>query len=424
MENRRSVVLLTVDSIRADHCGFMGYERDTTPTLDALAADGLVFENAVATAPATHGSATTFLTGEHPVERPGSSGTSGSDMQGHIRGHMNARESVAEQFSRAGYETAAFTANPWTSRFFGFDDGFDHFQDFMDEDVSRGLFEDADADSGVASLVANAMNWWRGQNMFMSWEAFYDEIVEWTESADEPYFLWIFLVDVHLPYLPGGAYQTQSKLATYPANLWLFSGRDADRPLESWSHDVLTTAYDNTIRYTDEFVDRLTTDLEDDDPLLVFHGDHGDAFGEHGMYGHGRQLYEELVHVPLLVANGPTDRVTEPLSLRRLPGLLRSLATDGDYERHTEPWAVSRNRMPRVGVRGEEWKYIWSPDRNELYDLTAGEDDDLLVTESTDRRTRELQSIGRDIEAAYHADKAERERIVEAAQTVAAEERV
>ncbi|WP_135855380.1 sulfatase [Halorussus salinus] len=412
MSDERNVVLLTIDSIRADHCGFAGGDGNLTTHMDRLADEGLTFENAVAPAPATHGSATTFLTGEFPIEREGAKGSDRASMKAHIRDHLSARDTVAQQFSRMGYETAAFTANPWTSRYFGFDEGFDHFEDFMDDDASESFLKDGEQTNALSSLAVKAMNWWQGQDMFMSWEAFYDDIVSWTESADEPYFCWVFLVDVHLPYLPPRGYRSRSRLASYPANLALFADRDGDG-LTPKFHDVLTDTYEDTIRYTDEFVGRAERDLADD-PLLVIHGDHGEAFGDHGMYGHGRDLYEELTDVPLVVANGPEGTVEKPFSLRNLPDLLGSLARGEEYDDALDTHVFSHNRMPTVAVRGEGWKYIWYPHTDELYDLDTGE--------TSECRNDDLRELGARLVEDWREAHAERERIASAADSIAGDE--
>ncbi|GGN98138.1 sulfatase-like hydrolase/transferase [Haloarcula pellucida] len=415
MPDDQSVVLVTIDSFRTDYCGVAAGDTDTMPTLAAHAEDGLVFENAVAPGAATFASATSFLTGTDPVERPDAAGATREDMKAHVREHMAARRSVAEEFSERGYETAAFTANPWTSRYFGFDEGFDRFEDFMENDASSDLLEGGEQESTIGTLAMNAANWWQGQDMFMSWEALADEITEWTAQADDPYFLWVFLVDSHLPYLPPKEYRTQSRLKTYPANMGLFLSRDL--PFESILHDVLTTAYENSLAYTDEFLSFLTDEVGED-PLFVVHGDHGEAFGEHGMYGHGRQLYEHLVNVPLVVCNGPSGRVEEPFSLSRLPALLHGLASGDESvpERLTEPYVYSSTRMPNVAVRGKDWKYIWSPDDRELYDLTDGEDAEV--------DDEDLRAVGQDLVDFWLGSQSEKERVVAAAAELAESGRV
>ena len=409
MTEQRDVVLVTVDSLRADHCGFMGYEADVTPTLDEVAEEGLVFEQAIAPAGTTSGSVPAFLTGEHPVDREWFA--TDTDKRTWIREHLAARETLPERLARRGYETAAFTANPWTSRYFGFDRAFDHFEDFMDEDVASGFVESGlKRRSKGFSLLSQMLNWWQGQDMFMAWEAFYDDVVAWLEEADSPYFLWIFLVDVHMPYLPGAGYRSQSRLLTYPANAGLFAGRSPAPG--SRLHDVLVRAYDDTIRYTDAFVERLLEDLGESSPLTVVHADHGEEFGEHGTYGHGVHMHEADVHVPLVVANGPTGRIEAPFSLLELPELVTALAADEPYDHLTGPYATCRNYDPELAVRGRDWKYVWRPDGEALYDVADGTERPL--------RDEALADVGRAIVRGWRADDREKCRVKEAAADVAA----
>ncbi|WP_224338524.1 sulfatase-like hydrolase/transferase [Haloprofundus halobius] len=401
MTDPQNVVLLTVDSWRADHCGFMGYDGDTTPALDEIAADGLVFENAIAPAPETNSSVSTILTGHYPMNELRSTGI---DYTERIRHHMRTRQTLPGLFKEMGYTTAAFTTNPWTSRFFNFDTDFDFFEDFMDDNLSSDFIKDGRQSSVVGDLAVQMMNWAQGQDMFMSWEAFYDDLQAWIDDAPEPYFLWIFLVDIHMPYLPGKNYRSQSPLMTYPANLSLFAGKSNLR-FESLFHDVLVRAYDDTIRYTDAFIDRLLSDV-DGDSLVAIHADHGEAFGEDGVYGHGPLLSEEMIHVPFVVANGPRDRVSRPISLRRLPDLLPSLATTGEYLHATDDVVGARNYDPALAVRGETWKYVWRPESERLLDGRDGE-----WNEFDDPQLRET---GRRLVAQWKESERERGRIHDA----------
>ncbi len=402
MSDPRDVILVTIDSIRADHCSWWGYERETTPTLDRLADEGLVFETAIAPASETFGSVTTFLADGDSNKRPVSRHPTIGDR---IREHMTARDTVAEQFSRAGYETAGFSTNPWTSRFFGFDAGFDHYEDFMetDESVQRG--QGGGRSVGISTLLEQVRHWRNGQGMYMSWEAIYDDVIERQRRMESPYFLWTFLVDPHMPYIPGEGYRSQPSALTYLANLWLYAGSDR---FESRFHDWLITAYDDALTHTDAFLERLMEEVGEgpDAPIVVIVADHGEEFGDHGMYGHGGRLYEELVHVPLVVVNGPEDVVSEPFSLRRIPELLSRLAHGEEYDDLTEPYVVSGNNAPKVAVRGAEWKYIWSPDAEELYGID-GVGPEHRVLENDD-----LLEVGRDVTAGYHESEAEIERVL------------
>jgi len=419
MSDRDNIVLLTIDSLRTDYCGFMGDDNSNTPALDRLASDGLVFENAIAPGPATLDSMPMIFSGEY-YPRPAPDASIG-DKQSLIEDHMHARETIPERLSRRGYETAAFTTNPWTTRQFGFDDGFDYFEDFMDVDRTDGRldrlldrFGVEDRDGTTADTLQLVSNWRQQNIMFESWETFYDDIVEWTSQAEEPYFLWVFLVDAHMPFLPKGEFQSQSALTTYAANLWLYLGNEQ---LESVFRDRLLTAYEDTIAYTDAFVDRLTTDLAADDPVYVVHGDHGEEFGERGVYGHGTHLSEELIQTPLLVGNGPTGRVERLVSLADMPTLVERLADEDTVADLFRPVVPTRNQDPMTAARGEGWKYVVDGDDGTLYQLGDGH-------EQIEVENPELADLGRTIVAGWQHDESERQQIMEAAQAVAEEEPV
>ncbi len=409
MTDQQDVVLLTVDSWRADHCGFMGYDADVTPTLDELAERSLVFENAIAPAPATNTSVSALMTGQYV--NPNLE----SDPDGSIertREHMRTRRTLPQTFREMGYETAGFTANPWTSRFFAYDRDFDHFEDFMDDNLSSGFVKKGGYRNVVTDAFVQALNWWQGQDMFMSWDSLAEEIDTWLEDAESPYFLWIFLVDPHMPYLPPAAYRSRSRLLSYPANLSLFAGQ-WDLPFESLFQDVLLESYDDSIRYTDSFVDQLLSKVGEE-TLVAITGDHGECFGENGTYGHGQELSEAGVHVPFLIANGPAGRVQTPFSLRRLPKLLPSMAVGDGYEVALEDIVWARNYDPAVLVRGKEWRYEWRPEGTELAIKTDGE--------WTQQSNPELEAIGQQLVETFIESERERGRVLEAASDVAAAE--
>ena len=371
----RNIVFVTVDSLRADRCGFMGYDEPTTPTLDAMAAEGFVIEHAIAPGPITPASLPAMFTGKYPLaiddDSPGGTPEL-SSARGQIRQHMQARDSLPAMLSRQGYTTAGFTPNPWTSRYFGFEDGFDHFEDYMAEDVSSTIFERMLSGDGstLAAAARLVLSWVQRENVFKPWEAFYDDIVAWTERAPEPYFLWVFLLDVHFPYLPTEAYRSQSRWREYEANLRLYL--EEQRNYDDRIHEQLSTAYDDAVRYTDQFFARLRADL--DDPLVVVTGDHGEAFGKHGTYTHQDQLYEENIRVPLVIGGGPSGHLEGPVSLRSIPALLTDLAATGEVPDVDEPFAIARSKSgDSLAARGRRAKYISGNGRRELYDLQDGE---------------------------------------------------
>jgi arylsulfatase len=124
-DGRPNIVLVTIDSLRADYCGYIDDDSTATPTLDRLAEEGLAFETAIAPGPSTPESMPAVFTGEYPIDGDENTLAAWRDR---IRRHMRTRDPLASRLSRAGYETAAFTPNPFTSRHFAFDQGFDRFQ--------------------------------------------------------------------------------------------------------------------------------------------------------------------------------------------------------------------------------------------------------------------------------------------------------
>jgi arylsulfatase len=355
---RPNIVLVTVDSLRADYCGYVDGEIAATPTLDRLADDGLAFETAIAPGPSTPESMPAVFTGKYPVgDADGSDLAVWKDLIGR---HMRIRDPLPARLSRLGYETAAFTPNPFTSRFFGFDRGFDHFQDFLGASrtsVYNRLFEGFLRGGSTSSLARVLVNFWQREEVFKPWEGYYDEIIEWAAGATEPYFLWVFLMDAHNPYIAGDDHRSQSRWDQFRAN-YRFWRESHETAFSSTIHDRLVTAYEDAVRYADSFLEQLRTDLGADDPVIVVHGDHGEAFGEHGTYGHESYLYPENVHVPLVVGNGPSGAIALPYSLRRLPTLVTGIATGTNAV--SDSWyAVSKsNQGNRLSVRIPDWMYL------------------------------------------------------------------
>jgi len=372
----RNIILVTIDSLRADHCGFHGYDRNTTPTLDAMADEGVVFENAIAPGPATPESMPTIFTGTFPCDRS-TEATGMNAMRQSLVDHLGVHGTLAEALSRRGYTTGAFTPNPWTSHHFGFDRGFDEFEDFLGDDRSSGLFKRTLEGHGspMINKLRFLLSWIQSENTFKPWESFYDRVRSWIQRADQPYFLWVFLMDVHFPYLVPQEDRAQATWDMYQANLKLFTG-DQSTPYAPSIHQRLVTAYDDAITYLDRFFDRLRSDIGKDTAIVV-HGDHGEGFGDHDTYGH-QALYEENIRVPLLV-NGVWDekRMSTPISLASLPQLLVTIAERDNISEPSfdRPLLVAPHRGERA-LRTPNWKYI-SDDESaeELYHLSTDPDE-------------------------------------------------
>lgn len=395
-----NVLQVTADSVRADLCGWQPNTPqppasdgadEVTPTLTDLAADSLTFTTAVAPGPRTLSSVPVTHTGV-PFP-PTDHDTSAYEARiAWIRDHIERFETVSQTLRDEGYTTLAFTANPWTSVKSGFDAGFD---EFVEVGRTGGHVWAPFEGTPVERPARLFDRWLHDDTWFCQWRTFYDDIVAQIEAAPDPVFAWVFLIDPHNPYLvprPDRSETTAREMypAVLKANRFLthVDGRTAvDESVSADAIEGLARAYRDCVRSVDTFVGRLLSDL-DSETMLVFHSDHGEAFGEHGQYGHSPSLYEENVRVPALVHGvGRDDTVGRPFSTAALPDLIRSYArgADPDPTEFTTEFAVSRTEDDgSIALHGDRWKYIQSGETEALYDLRAdsGETDDV----SSDRQ--------------------------------------
>ena len=429
----RNVLLVTVDSLRADHCGFSGETGRAqgltlTPTVDRLAANAVTFTRALSPGPRTPSSMPAVFTGE--FFRPDdlavyrdyeTKARRWQDRQRRIADHMARFRSLAQRLRGRGYSTAGVTANPWTTRDANFHQGFDEFH--------AVATPDANGRSWYAPIVdrigdAVGIDW---EGTLLTWPDFYGTVRRARASLSEPYFLWLFVLDPHQPYIAPREYRTEN---TGPEMLYANArynyGHGYTEELPGHLDRRLRRSYRDTVRSVDGLVDRLRRDFATDDPVTVFHADHGEALGEHGTVGHRPQLYRENVHVPLFVHGlDRTERVDDPVSLRSLPDVVVAAADDGlDPTRFTRPFVVSRTEeCERIGVRSAEWsyqtaadgwEYVHGADRAELYRLGADPDEQRnVVADRPDGRALFESLVGN-----HEEGRRERDRIGDGAATI------
>jgi len=373
-----SFILITCDTLRADHLGFLGHPRPTSPNLDALAQESHVFERAWSTAPLTGPALSALLTGRPPEEL------------GLVDNRVwlsSAAETLAEQARAAGLDTAAVVSN-WVLRARpdggGVAQGFAHFDDDMRSlEASRpDLKERLAADTTDAALA---------------WLA--------TRTDGRPFFLWVHYQDPHGPYTPPAECLapfardagSEAPLAVSPNQkgrglLPQYQAVDDER-----RPDVYRQRYEAEIRYFDRELGRLLAALRADGHLaratLAFTADHGESLGEHGWYfTHGQTLQRELVQVPLLVrppagVAGPL-RHAQPVShLDLLPTALVALGLPARELRGVDLLAgapPAERVLPQFlrgtwSATGATHRLVVDGERRALYDLAAdpGETRDL-----------------------------------------------
>lgn len=288
---RPNLLLITVDTLRADRLGAYGYDADTTPALDRLAKRAVRFDDVTVQWPQTWPSIASMMTGTYPAT------TGVRFAQRNLRRH---NQTLAEVLAAAGYQTAAVVGNVTIGKHAGFDQGFEIFVEPWNDQTAATTAARLEDDPQHAKQLANAT--------IVTDKAL--EILEKTDTS-RPYFLWLHYIDPHGPYVPPPRYSA------------LFEGR---HPVEAVDTRLLPeyqrqpapdgvngdlgfykTQYDRSIRYLDDELSRLLEKLagapRGDDTLVVVTADHGESLGEHRYYlEHGALAYQPTARVPLLIA--------------------------------------------------------------------------------------------------------------------------
>lgn len=286
---RWNVLLISVDTLRADHLGCYGYERETSPAIDALASEGTLFAACVATSPWTLPSHMSMLTGQYPTVH---------GVLSHENKARSACATLAELLHRRGYRTAAVISGGGMRAEQGFGRGFGLYDDYSvvaAYPASSDLSLDEADFPGFVTTVPTAR--------FTNRAA-----LKWLrEDADRPFFLFLHYWDVHWDYCPpapydtifGADYEGPMKGRKQELDTWLFPGcktEDLQRTI---------ALYDGETRWTDVHIGEMLEELKKlglyDDTIIILTADHGEEFLEHGKHGHGHSLYEELLHVPLII---------------------------------------------------------------------------------------------------------------------------
>jgi arylsulfatase A-like enzyme len=279
-ENKRpNVLIYLLDTVRADHLGCYGYERDTSPSIDRVAEEGVVFERVIAQASWTKPSTASLLTSLYP-SRHGAINKPTDKLP-------EAAVTLAEVFKEAGYSTAGVIAMGWVDESFGFGQGFDTYV----------------YPNGMEKIPKN------GRKLFDADEI--NELVfEWLdENGDNEFFMYIHSIDPHDPYSAPGEYRDMFS----PGYRGQIDGSiEQMRQLEGHGIELapgdlehLVALYDGEIAFNDAHVGELIDRLESmgilDNTILVIVSDHGEEFYEHRGYRHGKKLYNELIHLPLVI---------------------------------------------------------------------------------------------------------------------------
>jgi arylsulfatase len=326
------IYFILIDTLRADHLGCYGYERPTSPFIDRLATEGVLFERAFSVSSYTREVVASLFTGLYP--------TSNSWGRGWNAAPDPARYTLAEIFQQNGYRTALFSSNP-VLRDLPFDRGFET-NYFAPYDSGNSGFDDQTVLRAAASIK---------------------------EYPDARWFVYLHLLDPHGEYEPAPTFLQKFTQKPLPNPLPLYSyiryhlpelRREGFGPGEARFEDMINR-YDAEVAYADFCVQTFFEELRPlgllNDALVIVCADHGEEFLEHGYVEHGWQLYRESIHVPLIFWSPnrlQPQRVSEPVSLVDVFPTILTLAGMGD---HTE----ARDGFSLAERTGNRW-FFTRPD--------------------------------------------------------------
>jgi arylsulfatase A-like enzyme len=424
MNVKRNVIFLTIDSLRADHLGCLGYSKDITPNIDKLANEGALFSQAISNGDVTKTSFPSIITSSyaslHPERKVVTKG------QPHRWLLLSSdRTTIAEVLKKNEYSTVAFIArNPWISSYFHYDRGFNVFDDQLfhgmpyywkpTETASfigikcKKIFLRLNRSIrawktilGVGSERANAIN---------------SKAISWLRKNSSCFFLWLHYMDVHQPY-NANTFMKRIKAFSLDKKI-LMSRKTHTHMLTRNELDIWINLYDNAINRLDHEIGSFLYELEKegishDESYIIVVADHGEQFMEHGWIGHG-SLYDEVLHVPLIICGPGIERKIVikdqvPLldvgptiiDLLHIPkvnnfqgkSLLPLIKKKDNAKRDiiSEGLNPLINKSKAYSFRTGEWKYIFTLDEGkkelkaELYNLHTdpGEKENLIEIEKT-----------------------------------------
>lgn len=399
-----NVLLVTVDSLRADHVGYHGYDRETTPNLDRMAESSHTFLNAFANGCGTSRSFPSILSSTYPL------------MYGGFEKLSEDRKLISEVFDAEGYTTGGFQSNPHLLEEFGYARGYDFYFGSNSEASSssrlRQFVKRTFDDNGILfktlKLGFDLSERFVGYNPgepFVPAEEKTDEALSWVRGLeDSPVFMWVHYMDVHHPYHPPDEHQLAFRDSTVSKRKAVRLRRkmlDNPRGVTDSELQIIKDLYDGEIRYFDTEMNRLVEGVRQElsgDTVVAVTSDHGDEFMDHGKFSHYNTFYDELLHVPLLVDVEGSGEYDELVSLLDLAPTLVDYAgvdTPDIYMGNTLRDLIEGKRWTKDAViaesgshepdefmcsyRTSDWKYIRggcrSDESEELYNLKRDPDE-------------------------------------------------
>ncbi len=357
-----NVLLVVVDTLRADHLSSYGYSRPTSPTLDRISREGVLFENAIAPSSWSPPSHASLLLGRRVSEHK---------VDGMEPLLDTKYPSLAEEMALSGYVTGGFSANLlWVTTRSGFARGFIHYEDYftnVTDMINRTVF---------GKEMLNRLVSATGYRNLPGRKAARDinlSLLSWLDNRGKrPFFAFLNYFDAHAPYISPAPFHTrfmtaEQRVEAKGYDFFPEQSKEPPRP------KLAEAAYDGAIAYLDAQLDELLKELDArgilDNTILIITSDHGESFGERHLFGHGHSLSLELIRVPLIIrypGQVPAGvRVASPVGLRAVATTIADL-TVGDPVQSVFPtpslrrhWsksnAASESRFVVSELQGQPW---------------------------------------------------------------------
>ncbi len=362
---RRNVLLITIDCLRADQLSCMGYSKKTTPHLDRFSKKGVLFKQAIAQGPLTRPSFQSILTSTYPL------------MYGGYERLSEKRISIAEVLKKEGYKTGAFHSNPWLSSFFGYNRGFEAFEDSLAKGQTKrykAAFEEEleKVSEKLHSLIKKIFSL---KHKISSWispgkkrhyipaDKITKKAMSWIEdNQGEDFFVWLHYMDPHHPHLPiEDCMDFYNQPLDQEKIINIQQKNRTPHKLTDKELELMIDLYDGEIRYVDLWINKLLNKLKDlgisDETLKIVTADHGKHFIDRGNSSFVR-LYDETIHVPLIIDAGKdfgSDTIEQQVELLDIPPTIL------EYLNLEKPDKfMGENLLPLLNNDSWEEKYAFS----------------------------------------------------------------
>jgi arylsulfatase A-like enzyme len=306
----KNIVLITVDSLRRDRLLQFGSKRNVAPRINELAKSGISFSNAYTTGPGTSPSFRGILTGTYPLSYDG------------LGKLQKQRPMLSEEFQKNGFNTGGFQSNPFLTRHFNFDRGFDTFEDYQSSLMGpitsifpRGKIHPKlsalDEYFDVSTKLKKIFKLFNDQSRpYTNATQIVDDFNIWLDNTENPFFGWVHLMDVHHPCYPPIEYRKQFDVSgitsSEMANIYEKMISNPSK-LSDDEKAILIKLYDAAIRYVDDEIDRIIDILRSknifQETIVIITSDHGELHGEECHWGKPVVMRDELINVPLIINN-------------------------------------------------------------------------------------------------------------------------